>query len=158
MGHTGHGRLIDTHADRNAAKGIEELDGQRKFLVEELEGVRHRRTAAGEKDPHRRGTFLGRPVERDGTRNLVVDTRHDRAGNFPHFGDFLVLGAGIVAGRRDESLDALEFLDLAEAALLELFVQGGRDGIAADGQGADEDILSFDKDQVGGSRADVDQQ
>ena len=100
---------------------------------------------------HRRRPFLACAVERHGPGDLVVDPGHDSARDLGHFRDVLGLCPVVVARRRNETLGALELLDLIETASLELFLQGHRDGVAADRKSADKEVVSLDKKQVGGT-------
>ena len=151
-------RPIDSGTDADAPYRVEKFDGQGEFFVEELQSIRHRNATSGEISVHGRGPFLARAVERHGPGDLVVDPGHDGTRDLGHFRNVLVLCPVVIARRWNETFAALELLDFIEAASLELFLERHRDGVAADRQSADEEVVSLDKKQVGGTRPDVDEQ
>ena len=83
---------------------------------------------------------------------------HNGPRDLGRLGGFGILGARVVARGRNDRFGALVFLDLHEAAALELFLQGRADRVAAHREGPDEELVSLGKDEVGGPGTDVDEQ
>jgi hypothetical protein len=149
---------IDAGTDADAPQRVEKLDRKGQLLVEELQRVGQRHAAAGEVNAHGRGAVLARAVKSDGARDFVVHACHNGPRDLGRLGGFGILGARVVARGRNDRLGALVFFDLHEAAALELFLQGRADRVATHREGPDEELVSLDKDEVGGPGADVDQQ
>ena len=87
-----------------------------------------------------------------------MDPGHHGARGFGHFRNVLILGPVVVARRRNEALRAFELLNLVEAPAFKFFLQSDGDRVAANGESADEKLVSLDKKEVGGTRSDIDDQ
>ena len=138
-------------------KRMEELDRQMEFLMKKLTHVRHARAPATKENARGRGTLLLRAIMADRTHQLGMKPGHGAADNLRDSGDVGIGRLGIGAAKTNETIALLP--ELRRGHRLTKFLRDrSRDGTAANGHTAGENLPRFDEEQIRCPRAEIDQE
>ena len=144
-------------AHRHVAQGVEKLDRRLEFFAEKFHHIRKADRAAAKQHPDRLAASLAGPVKTDRPGDLSVQARHGVADDLRHS------RFGGVARFRIGSAEAhgalLHFQPFRQRyVLMEFLCNRSTDGGASDRDAPAESAVPLQKNEVGRSSTDVDDQ
>jgi hypothetical protein len=151
-------QLLQIHRGINlhVAERIEIFDRDVEFFLKKLGGVGHDGGAAGKEQPLRGGPALLAAVKLQGLVDLNVQFGHELAGNFGNGRLIRIFRLLVGAAQTDKALGDLDFLGLGKFQFLLVGKILG-DGIGPQVDAAGKHLALFEKEQVAGFGANVQQ-